>query len=62
MTKKYRQLKREALIDDYFKFLIKKHNVKISFKILNYYVHIGSEKEFEEYCYWKNFFNAEDRK
>lgn len=62
LTKKYRQLKREALIDDYFKFLIKKHNVKISFKILNHYVHIGSEKEFEEYCYWKNFFNAEDRK
>ena len=55
LTKKYLQLKREALIDDYFKFLIKKHNVKIFKKILNHYVHIGSEKELEEYCYWKNF-------
>ena len=49
-------LKREIILDDYFKFLFdyKLRNIR-AYK-LNYYVHIGSINEFEELKYWENYF------
>jgi len=57
LSKYNRNLKREALIDDYFKYLIKNKKARISFFELDNYIHIGSMKEYDEYIYWKNFFN-----
>ena len=52
----FKRLKREVLIDDYFKFLIKKKLVKTSYYLLDNYIHIGSEKEYLEYLYWEKYF------
>ena len=41
------QLKREIILDDYFKYLFDKELCKVSCYQLNYYVHIGSIKEYE---------------
>tara|TARA_B100000886_G_scaffold304943_1_gene236426 strand:- start:157 stop:1650 length:1494 start_codon:yes stop_codon:yes gene_type:complete len=57
LSKYNKNLKREALIDDYFKYLIKNKKARISFFELDNYIHIGSMKEYDEYIYWKNFFN-----
>lgn len=52
----YRSLKREIIIDDYFKYIISKKLVKASYIKLNQYIHIGSKLEYEEFKYWENFF------
>ena len=49
-------LKREVLLDDYFKFLFDKKICKINCYKLNNYVHIGSIKEYLELKYWEKFF------
>lgn len=48
---------REVVIDDYFKFLLKKNLTYVKHILLNDYLHLGSSKEFNEYNYWKNYFN-----
>ncbi len=54
------KLKREVLLDDYFKFLFDKKICKVKcFKVDNY-VHIGSIKEYQELKYWENYFYDED--
>tara|TARA_Y100000741_G_scaffold274505_1_gene214480 strand:+ start:325 stop:1824 length:1500 start_codon:yes stop_codon:yes gene_type:complete len=55
-SKYFRNLKREVLIDDYFKYLIQDNLVKVSYSLLNNYIHIGSESEYLEYKYWSNYF------
>ena len=58
MSKNFKKLSstREVIIDDYFKFLLENKLAKIKSLILKDYVHLGSEKEFHEYQYWKNYF------
>jgi NDP-sugar pyrophosphorylase family protein len=53
----YKNLKREVLIDDYFKFLVIKKLISANHFLLEDYIHIGSEKEYREYNYWNNYFN-----
>ena len=55
-SKYFKNLKREVLIDDYFKFIIKKKLILSSYLLLDNYIHIGSEREYLEYIYWKNYF------
>ncbi len=50
------KLKREVILDDYFKYLFDKNLRKVSCFKLNYYVHIGSINEYEELKYWENYF------
>ena len=57
--KYYKNLNREVLIDDYFKFLIKNKLIKASYFLLDNYVHIGSKPEYLEYLYWNNYFKKE---
>tara|TARA_B100000029_G_scaffold490031_1_gene548515 strand:- start:3741 stop:5219 length:1479 start_codon:yes stop_codon:yes gene_type:complete len=52
----YKTINREIIIDDYFKFLIKKKLITSSYVVLNHYIHIGSTKEYLEYKYWENYF------
>jgi NDP-sugar pyrophosphorylase family protein len=49
-----RKINREIIIDDYFKYLLKNHKIKVRILELHDYVHIGSELEYKEYKYWKN--------
>jgi hypothetical protein len=49
--------KREIIIDDYFKYCVLEKKANVIHFELDYYVHIGSKKEYFEYQYWKNFFN-----
>tara|TARA_Y100000590_G_scaffold268470_1_gene301532 strand:- start:3590 stop:5098 length:1509 start_codon:yes stop_codon:yes gene_type:complete len=53
----YKNLKREVLIDDYFKFLVIKKLISTNHFLLEDYIHIGSKKEYREYNYWSNYFN-----
>jgi bifunctional N-acetylglucosamine-1-phosphate-uridyltransferase/glucosamine-1-phosphate-acetyltransferase GlmU-like protein len=55
-TQIYRTLGKEPIIDDYFKYLIKKKLITHSYYTLNNYIHVGSEDEYREYIYWENFF------
>jgi NDP-sugar pyrophosphorylase family protein len=55
-SKYFKSLKREVLIDDYFKYLIQNNLAKVSYSLLNSYIHIGSEPEYLEYKYWRNYF------
>jgi molybdopterin-guanine dinucleotide biosynthesis protein A/choline kinase len=55
------KLKREIILDDYFKYLFDKKLFNISCYKLNYYIHIGSIKEYEEMKYWENYFIDENR-
>ena len=59
VSKYYKNLNREVLIDDYFKFLIKNKLIKASYFLLDNYVHIGSKPEYLEYLYWNNYFKKE---
>jgi CTP:molybdopterin cytidylyltransferase MocA len=52
----YRSLKREIIIDDYFKYIAVKKLIKVSYIKLKNYIHIGSTKEYKEYKYWKDYF------
>ena len=52
----YKTLGREPIIDDYFKYLVKKKLITYSYYTLDNYIHIGSEDEYKEYIYWENFF------
>ena len=58
MSKNFKKLslRREVIIDDYFKFLLENKLAKIKTLMLKDYLHLGSEKEFYEYQYWKNYF------
>jgi len=53
----FKKFKREVIIDDFFKFLIKVKLFKAYFLPLENYLHLGSSEEFNEFLYWKNFFN-----
>lgn len=52
----YKSLRREVIIDDYFKFIIKANLIKVSIIKLKNYVHIGSLEEYNEYLYWEKYF------
>ena len=54
-------LKREVLLDDYFKFLFDKKLCKVDCYKLNNYVHIGSIKEYQELKYWENYLRDENK-
>ena len=54
-------LKREIILDDYFKYLFDKKLCKVSCYKLNYYVHVGSINEYEELKYWKNYLKDDSR-
>jgi len=56
-SKYFISLKREVLIDDYFKYLMQNNLIKVSYSLLNNYIHIGSEPEYLEYKYWSRYFN-----
>ena len=56
-SKNFNEIKREIVVDDYFKFLITKKLVSNNYFKLDDYIHIGSEQEYLEYKYWRNFFN-----
>jgi len=56
-SKDFKALKREVLIDDYFKFLVKYNKINSAYFLLKNYVHLGSIKEYKEYLYWKEYFN-----
>lgn len=53
----YKNINREVLIDDYFRFLLMRKFINISYVLLDDYVHIGSEKEYLEHKYWNNYFH-----
>ena len=55
-SKYFKFIKREVIIDDYFKFLVKNKLIKTNFIELKSYIHIGSLKEYQEYLYWKRYF------
>ena len=55
-SKYYKSLKREIIIDDYFKFIINNKLIKASFIKLKNYIHIGSLVEYQEYEYWHKYF------
>lgn len=54
-------LKREVLLDDYFKFLFDKKISKVLFFMLDEYIHIGSINEYLELKYWENYFIDENK-
>ena len=54
-------LKREIILDDYFKYLFDKKLHKVICYKLNYYVHIGSINEYEELKYWENYLKDDIR-
>jgi molybdopterin-guanine dinucleotide biosynthesis protein A len=56
-SREYKKLSREILIDDYFKFLVKKKLVSNTYCLLNDYIHVGSTNEYKEYIYWENYFH-----
>jgi len=60
--KKSKKLNREAIIDDYFKYLFDRKKIKISYYKLNKYIHIGSVLEYKEFKYWEDYFLNENRK
>ena len=53
-------LKREYLLDDYFKYLFKYKKFKIDCLSMENYVHIGSTREYKELVYWENYFCDEN--
>ena len=53
-------LKREILLDDYFKFIFDNKFYKVDCFELSNYVHIGSMKEYNEFKYWENYFKNEN--
>ncbi len=55
-TRFYKTQVREPILDDYFKYLIKKKLITYSYYTLNNYIHVGSEDEYREFIYWENFF------
>ena len=54
-------LKREIILDDYFKYLFDKKLCKVSCYKLSYYVHVGSINEYKELKYWKNYLKDDSR-
>ena len=57
----YNKLKREILLDDYFKFLFDKNLNKVHCFKLNEYIHIGSIAEYSELKYWESYFSHENK-
>ena len=53
----YKSIKREIIIDDYFKFIINNNLIKATCIKLKNYVHIGSMSEYNEYQYWEKYFS-----
>tara|TARA_B100000959_G_C14980409_1_gene623227 strand:- start:187 stop:1671 length:1485 start_codon:yes stop_codon:yes gene_type:complete len=51
-----KKIKRELIIDDYFKYVLEKKKIKGSSLLLKRYIHIGSMKENQEFNYWQNYF------
>ena len=60
--KSHHEVKREVLLDDYFKFLFDKKICKVHCYKLNNYVHVGSIKEYSELKYWENYFIDENKR
>ncbi len=58
--KSKKDIKRELLLDDYFKYLFDIQKYKIKCLVLDNYVHIGSLKEYNELKYWENYFKNEN--
>ena len=58
----FKNLNREPIIDDYFKFLLKKNFVKVNYFKIDNYVHIGSTPEYHEFNYWDKYFSNENSK
>ena len=52
----YKSIKREIIIDDYFKFVIYNNLIKATVVKLKNYTHIGSLEEYNEYLYWEKYF------
>ena len=48
--------KREIIIDDFFKYCVLEKKTNTIHHELDYYVHLGSEREYFEYKYWENYF------
>ncbi len=57
----YKSLKREIIIDDYFKYITLNKLVKVSFIKLTNYTHIGSVEEYKEYKYWDIYFQNDTK-
>lgn len=57
----YKTLKREIIIDDYFKYIISKNLINASYIKLKKYVHIGSSEEYKEYNYWEDYFKNDTK-
>ena len=55
-TSQFKSLKREVIIDDFFKYLINKRLINSSYVDTEYYIHLGSSQEFNEYRYWNKYF------
>ena len=47
---------REILVDDYFSFLLRFNLMKVKYFHLDYYIHIGSPSEYNEFNYWDKYF------
>jgi len=47
---------REILVDDYFSFLLRFNLMKVKYFHLDYYIHIGSPSEYNEFNYWNKYF------
>ena len=58
---KAKKIKREVLLDDYFKYLFDNRLCKVASYKLKDYIHIGSIKEYQEIKYWESYFDNEDR-
>ena len=56
-----KRIKREILLDDYFKYLFDNKLCKVAIYKLKDYIHIGSVKEYQELKYWELYFNDENR-
>ena len=56
-----KKIKREILLDDYFKYLFDNKLCKVAIYKLKDYIHIGSVKEYQELKYWELYFNDENR-
>ena len=58
----FKNLYREPIIDDYFKFLLKNKFAKVNYFKIENYVHIGSPLEYYEFNYWDKYFINENSK
>ena len=58
---KAKKIKREILLDDYFKYLFDNRLCKVASYKLKDYINNGYIKEYQEIKYWESYFDNEDR-